>query len=311
MTSMREFVISRILCPIDFSDTSRHAIEHALVLSRWYRAAITALHVYPRLAPIHDLPVPEDQGPDADVPRLREQTSACFGAAAGVGIGVDVLVDAGAPAARILERASTLPADLIVMGTHGTSGFERLLIGSVTEKVLRKASCPVLTVPPRVHGASRLPFTRILCAVDFSESSLAALAAAFSLAAQSSAALVVVHALEWPWQEPPRPTFEGLPPAQAAALADFRRYQYTSALARLDSLIPDEARAKSMPTLRVTDGKSHVEILRAADEEHADLIVIGVRGRGQVDLALFGSTTNQVVRQARCPVLTLRADSRI
>lgn len=307
MTGRSELRISHILCPVDFSDTSRHAIEHALVVAQWYQAAITALYVHPRLTPIDsDLPIPEAPIPAADLQRLHAQTAACFGAAGPLGIDVSVLVDVGQPAARILERASTLPADLIVMGTHGASALERLLIGSIAEKVLRKASCPVLTVPPRAIAVSRLPFTHILCAVDFSEVSLAALAAACSLAAQSNAALVLVHALEWPWHEPPRPSFEDLPPPQAAALAEFRRYSHTSALARLDSLVPDEIRATRMPALRVEDGKAHVEILRVAGEEHADLIVIGVRGRGGIDLALFGSTANQVARQARCPVLTLR-----
>lgn len=307
MTSTNKLAIARILCPVDFSDTSRHAIEHAVALARWYQAGITALHVYPRMTPMRDLPVPEDPVPGADIQRLQTQTAASFEPATSVGIGVDVLVDIGQPAARILDRASTLPADVIVMGTHGTTGFERLLLGSVTEKVLRKARCPVLTVPPLAHAASRLPYARILCAVDFSDSSLAALQMSFSLAAQSGALLTLVHAVEWPWPEPPHPTFEDLPPEQAVALSDFRRYLHTSAVARLDSLIPDEARRHGVPTLRVTHGKPHMEILRAAAEAEADLIVIGVRGRSAVDLAVFGSTTNQVVRQSRCPVLTLRS----
>ena len=75
----------------------------------------------------------------------------------------------------ILDRAASLPADLIVMGTHGAGGFQHLVLGSVTEKVLRQAACPVLTVPPRAQATSRLPFSRLLCAVDFSDVSLAAL----------------------------------------------------------------------------------------------------------------------------------------
>ena len=61
-----------------------------------------------------------------------------------------------------------------------------------------------------------------------------------------------------------------------------------------------------MPVPRLRHGKSYVEILRVASEQRADLIVMGVHGRNGLDMALFGSTTNQVVRQATCPVLTLR-----
>jgi nucleotide-binding universal stress UspA family protein len=297
--------ISRILCPVDFSETSRHAVAHAILLARWYDAAITALHVYPRLIPMRDLPVTEPPAADAEIRRLTAETADCFRAAAAAGVGVAVIVDAGEPAARILERASALPADVIVMGTHGSSGFQHLLLGSVTEKVLRRSEVPVFTVPPRA-AESRLPLERILCAVDFSESSVAALDAASSLALKAGAALIVSHVVEWPWHEPPRPTFDNLPANQAQALEDFRRYMHSTARSRLEALVREDVRARCATTLRVADGKAHVEILRAAEEEHADLIVIGVRGRNAADIALFGSTANQVVRQARCPVLTLR-----
>ena len=191
------------------------------------------------------------------------------------------------------------------MGTHGASGFEHLVLGSVTEKVLRKASCPVLTVPPAAQATSRLPFRHVLCAIDFSDSSLAALPLAVSLATESDAALTLLHVLDWPWEEPPPPVIEELPFQQGVALAEFRRYREAGARKRLESLIPDP-----LPTSRVTtrlgNGKPHARILQIAAQEQTDLIVIGVHGRNPVDLALFGSTTNQVVRRATCPVLTWR-----
>jgi nucleotide-binding universal stress UspA family protein len=199
-----------------------------------------------------------------------------------------------------------LRADLIVIGTHGTSGFEHLLLGSVTEKVLRKATCPVLTVPPRAQVISRLPFERLLCAVDFSDSSITALQAGFSLGEESSAVLTILHVLEWPWGEPPPPRLEDLPPEQGAALAEYRRYCEKSAMTRLESLVPGSARASHPTVTRLRSGKPYVQILDVAAEERSDLIIIGVRGRRPLDVSLFGSTTNQVVRQARCPVLTLR-----
>ena len=116
-------------------------------------------------------------------------------------------------------RSSRSPAaDLIVMGTHGRGGFQHLVLGSVTERVLRRAVCPVLTVPPRAQSTSRLTFRRLLCAIDFSESSMAALRFALSLAQESEARLTMLHVLEWPWEEPPPPRLEELPVEQAAAL---------------------------------------------------------------------------------------------
>ena len=129
---------------------------------------------------------------------VREQVLACFRSA---GPDVEVLIDSGQAAHQILEHATSLPADLIVIGTHGASGFEHLLLGSVTEKVLRRATCPVLTVPPRARTRAKLPFKRILCPLDFSESSLAALDFAVSLAQQGDAALTLLHVFEWSAEE--------------------------------------------------------------------------------------------------------------
>jgi nucleotide-binding universal stress UspA family protein len=299
--------IKQILCPVDFSGASRHAIDHAVAMARWYQGSITALHVYnPMFMPVPGLPLPEERVTEAELQRVHAETLACFESASAIGVGVDVLIDTGQPAGRILDRAAALPADLIVMGTHGASGFEHLILGSVTEKVLRKAPCPVLTVLPFAQATSRLPFRRLLCAVDFFDWSLTALALAFSLARESDAGVTIVHAIEWPWLEPPSPELSELPSAQAAALAEYRRHLEQSATARLKALTPEAVLDRCPTVLRVVHGKAYVEILRVAAEEEADLIVMGVHGRNAADLMLFGSTTNQVVRRATCPVLTLR-----
>ena len=301
--------INRILCPIDFSDASTHAIDHAVAFAGWCGARITALHVFSPVlvsAPDVDLEGRGEAAGDIEMENLRTRTGAFCKAAPAAGIDLDVLIDRGQPARLILEHASSLPADLIVMGTHGASGFQHFVLGSVTETVLRKASCPVLTVPPRAHGTSHLPFRRLLCAVDFSESSLTALQYAFALAEQSDAELIMLHVIEWPWREPPAPLASDLPPAQASALADYRRYAEQSAAVRLTSLVPAVWSATRPPVTRISHGKPYVETLRLAAADSVDLILIGVHGRNPVDLHLFGSTTNQIVRQAACPVLTVR-----
>jgi len=162
----------------------------------------------------------------------------------------------------------------------------------------------VLTVPPRAHPAATR-FTRLICAVDFSDCSLRALTFAASLARESGAALTLVHVLEWPWHESAMATMDGVPQAQAQAIAEYRHYLETSAKGRLDTVA-----AAAMPNgtvaTRVVFGKPYVEVLDTARQARADLIVLGVRGRGAVDLAFFGSTANHVVRSASCPVLTIR-----
>jgi nucleotide-binding universal stress UspA family protein len=301
-------MFKRILCPVDFSPTSLHAIDHAAAIARWYQASITALHVYdPVVMPVPGLPVPAERVSEADVARVHGEVVASLEAATIADLDVHVLVDVGKPAPCILDRADTLGADLIVMGTHGTSGFEHLVLGSVAEKVLRKASCAVLTVPPHATRTSSLPFRRVLCAIDFSEWSLRAFEFARSLAQESQAGLTAVAVIEWPWPEPPAPVFAELPAEQAVALSNYRRQRETATMERLTRLAGQPATTGVAFEPRISHGKPHVEILRTAADIGADLIVIGIHGRNMLDLQVFGSTTNQVVRQATCPVLTLRS----
>jgi nucleotide-binding universal stress UspA family protein len=304
--------IDRILLPIDFSETSTHACEQAASLAGSYGATVVGLHVHSPLlqtvstigTPPYGLGVPPyDEA--AELQRLQGQARSFVEPAARAGVRVEILVDVGHPVHQILERAATLPADLIVIGTHGHSGFQHLMLGSVAEKVLRRATCPVLTVPPKTHATSTLPFRTILCPLDFSEASLAAAAFAASLAKESRASLILLHSVEWPWDEPPAPNLDELPPHERHDLAKFRQELEAQAAARLASLIPGESRETTRPLVR--HGKPHRQVLAVANENRADLIVIGVHGRNPLDVAFFGSTTNQVVRHATCPVLTVRS----
>src|SRR5581483_5879379 len=125
--------ISRVLCPVDLSDVSRHAIDHAVLMARWYDAKIIAIHVASTsVTPAAAFAVAGAAYIPAltanDIEDLRHQVLACFRAARP--LEVEVVIDTGQPAACILERAAAVAADLIVIGTHGASGFEHLALGS-------------------------------------------------------------------------------------------------------------------------------------------------------------------------------------
>jgi len=294
--------IRRILCPIDFSETSRNALEHALAIAQWYESEITVLHV-DRAALLLPQPILFAAADPEFVPDLARQTRAeeelrAWLEPRRLEVKTDVVVVQGPVAPTILDRAKSLHTDLIAMGTHGLSGFERFMLGSVTEKVLRKASCPVLTVPPLSQTAARLPYTRLLCPVDFSDSSLAALRFAFSMAQEADANLTILHVFEWP------PDDELL--TKRFDVPAYRRVIEEEARGRLEALVPEDVKVWCKPLTKVAYGKPYREILQLAEREGADLIVIGVRGRNPLDLTVFGSTTNHVVRRASCPVLTLR-----
>src|SRR5687767_6480194 len=108
-----------------------------------------------------------------------------------------IVVASGTPATAILHHAAETRTDLVVLGTHGRTGFERLMLGSVTEKVVRRASCPVLTVPRGAGGPEQPLFGRILCGADFSEAAGRAVQYALSLAQEAKGHLTVLHVLEW------------------------------------------------------------------------------------------------------------------
>ena len=297
--------IQRILCPIDFSLASRRALDHAAVLAGWYGSRVTVLHVYdPQLLP--EPPVLFAEGarrPDpaeTDSQAAEVQLLEWIAPLRAKGIGVDVAFEQSHNAAqRILQVARALPADALVLGSHGRSGFERLLLGSVTEKILRKAACPVLTVPPPAIHATRLPFKHLLCPVDFFEPSLAAVEFAFSIAKESDAQVVLLHAIEWPVDD------ETIVD-RAVDVSQYRHRVEGEAHRRLSALVPSDARWWCDPSIKVAWGKPYRCILETAGADAADLIVMGVHGRGAIDVALFGSTTNQTVRRAPCPVLTLK-----
>jgi nucleotide-binding universal stress UspA family protein len=228
-------------------------------------------------------------------------------ARAEIGDRPDVTCDVieGSAAREIVAAAGEQAASLIVIGTHGRSGFERLAVGSVTEKVLRTASCPVLSVPPR--AADRIPapahlFQRVLCAIDFSPCAMQALTWAASLAQESGGRLTVLHVVELLPQEPfdlsTGVAFESIQGYLAAARAD--------AQARLESSVPQSVRDFCSVETVLTEGKPYREILRVAEAGQHDVTVLGVHSRNPLDLFFFGSTAQHVVRRAACPVLTVR-----
>jgi nucleotide-binding universal stress UspA family protein len=194
----------------------------------------------------------------------------------------------------ILGLAEAQSVNLIVMGTHGLRGMDHLARGSVTEKVLRKARCPVLAVRKPAH-AFALPgrepdlvqLHRILYCTDFSDHSEQAWEHAISLSAEYDAELTLLHVLE------------DLPGS-----ADIEN-ETAKVLERLEKRISPEARKRGMTKATVRIGKAYQQIIELALESPSDLIIMGVRGRHALDLAAFGSTTYRVVQLGPCPVLTV------
>lgn len=301
--------IACILCPIDFSEFSRRALQHAIATARWYESRLSVLYALPVLPAVEIIPsLAPEPGQQVrlaaiDRQRLQEVAERFVRDAAPGGVPVDIIVtDAQDVHREILEQADTLKADLLVMGTHGRTGFDRLLLGSITEKVLRKAACPVMVVPQHaMHPVAPgdVDFDRILCAVDFSDCSVAALTQALSMAEEADARLTVLNVIEKP------PELDAFPMSPAFNVDELRAAAEAARLQRLRGLIPASVRPYCTVETTVWEGRAWRGILQLAAERKSDLIVMGVHGRGAVDLALFGSNTHHVIRGATCPVLTV------
>lgn len=300
--------LPRILCPVDFSEHSRRALDHAVAIARWYGSVITVTHVVAPAPVFAYGPGPVTFQPAIMSPMDRAQLQSSLDAfvqgEASRGVTIETDIREGSAAAEVLALAAELSADLIAIGTHGRSGFERLLLGSVTEKVLRKAGCPVLTVPrdhPGTVPAAPVVFKRILCPIDFSTSAMRALDYALSLAQEADGDLTVLHILP-----------NGYENADVVAddrmtLGDFMRRREADLRRMMAEAVPEEARSYCRVEQVMTHGSPWRQILREAADRSVDLIVMGVQGRGAVDLMFFGSTAQHVVRQATCPVLTIKA----
>lgn len=298
--------VQRILCPIDFSEYSKAALQHALALRVPLGASLVALHVMPyALVPGGDFaypwPTSGTAGPDV-LARTQRELREFVEAVAGTDSGVETKLLEGDPAREVPAEAERGGVGLIVMGTHGRSGFDRFLLGSVAEKVLRRAPCPVLTVRRTMTASvgAPVPFRRILCASDLSGASQRTIETALSLAETDQAELTLLHVIE------------GLADEAAARLtllgaSPVRPELERSARALLRDAVPRAARAALRVRELVSVGEAWREILVAAARSKADLIVMGVHGDGPLGPLLFGSTCQRVVREAACPVLTVRA----
>lgn len=297
--------VERILCPTDFSEFSERALSRAVRLGHWFRAPITVFHAIPLISSTMAGPM---GGGYVSIPeellinerRDAEEAMKRFVAPhLDADVPIETRVLEGEPCRLIEAMAAELPADLVVMGTHGRGGWDRLLLGSTTEKVVRRLICPVLTIGKQDAPTADPLFHRILCAVDLAHGCERTVDLALRLAQENRARLILLNVVESRLRE------IAAPPHRAARdHASLARRVLDARLQHLRDLGKD-ARAFCDVAERVERGTPWREIVRVADDLCADLIVVGPHVRG-FRRAFLGSTTNQVMRHAKCPVLVMR-----
>lgn len=306
----------RILCPIDFSPASIKALTYAAAFASWYKAELEVLHVEPVFDAAVVRTTAAQEGESAGRTRpvshhdVLSQIDHAISAAGAGTVNRRVFALEGRADETIVARARAQRADLVVMGTHGRSGIDRMLLGSVTEPVLRTSPCPVLTVPPAAHPMTIGPVAleRILCPVDYSPSSLKALKYAMDLGRQSGGCVTVLNAIEYldSEEDVELPQFD--PCYKARTDNQLRRHELIDAAReRLHAIVALEPATSGTINEVVTTGRAHKAILQHAADRGADVVVMGAQGTGGVELMLYGSNTQHVVRHAACPVMTVHA----
>lgn len=296
--------IKKVLFPTDLSECSNKAYIHAQSFAKKYDAELIILHVLvifeedqsrssKRLAQLEDFYKESESNADQAMKTIVPDEIKKK-------LKVSRLLTRGLNAAEsILDTAKEQDVDIIIMGTHGMSGLKRFFLGGDTEKVLRFAPCPIMTIRESSDGFKKVEkYNRILLPVDFSLYSEHALRYAFSIAREHEASLDVIHIVE----QHVHPAF------------------YTSGKISVFDIVPDLASRSnqaledfvtehskySLPVnYHVLEGAPHDEIIKFAKEHNTDLIVMGTKGLSGFEHLLVGSTTEKVVRKAECPVLSI------
>ncbi len=287
--------VRNILFAHDFSPGSNQALPYALDLAG--RTGATLHLLYAEV--LHGRPIDPDMDPPSQREKIRTHLKKHAGDLPEQRVVREVVRDV-AVAPALLRYAEEHDVDLIVMGTHGRRGVQRILIGSVAEEVVRRAACPVLTVRRQKTPPDAERIASILAPVDFSTHAREALRYARELAAFYEAPLTLLHVVE----ETLHPAFYG---PRIGSVYDVHPDIEDRAIARLEGFYR-EAEGPDVETyFAARPGRAPRAISRYAEEEGHDLIVMATHGRTGLEHFLMGSVAEKVVRNAPCPVFTVKS----
>jgi len=284
--------LTKILVATDFSEISDRALDYAIALARRYDARIYLTHI-----------ITPDPFQFAE-PQLAQATYEKVRQAAEEGI-TDLLISGklrGVPHEVLLDEGNIWPTlerlivkheiDLVVTGTHRRGKLQKMLIGSVAEEIFRQAETAVLTVGPWVKSdpQQEIELKHVLFCTDFGSGAEKAAAYAFSLAQEHNASLTLLHVIE----------------SAGAYTEESAARQREINVTRMKKLMPEGGENWCKPEFRVTFGSAAEEILIAARESQADLIVMGAKPRRSLAGHVPLTTAYNLVTRATCPVLTVR-----
>jgi nucleotide-binding universal stress UspA family protein len=284
--------LSNIVVATDFSPASERALSYALAIARRYDSHVYIAHA---LRPdLYTLTPPEASHGMIDLVRqaAEQEMAALLISGRLREVPHQAVIEEGDVWTVISNIASRYDADLIVLGTHGRTGFEKMFLGSVAERVFRLSELPVLTVGPGVakQPPAEVELKHVVFATDFTTNSRTALPYALSLAQEHQASLTLLHVVE---------NTEDLSTETMTHLRQF----FTE---RLSGMLPPGSDLWCYPEFVVSFGPSVDRILETCQSVEADLLVLGIRGGGAAVGHLPHANAYRIVCQAACPVLTVR-----
>lgn len=290
------FSLSKILLPVDFSERSACAVRYAIPLAEQFHSEITLLHVLaPVVPPPHEYPelyvgaIPDDYLAERRARATRDLEN--FPVSGAEYPRLSRMLVEGDAARQIADFARTGSFDLILMPTHGHGPFRRLLLGSVTAKVLHDTSCPVWT---SVHAETLpfhgMPFRYVLCPLDLGPSSPQTLRWAAGIAAAVQATLGIVHVVPL---DPRTEAYYFSPEWRARTLETSR--------SQIDAI---QAAENTKAEVQLESGDIRQGVCDTARRLHADLLITG-RGGAAGMTGRLASHTYSIIRDSPCPVVSV------
>ncbi len=300
--------IRKILVPVDFSDPSRKALNYGISLAVELDATLLVAHIVQLSVPVaYAAPIETDEIQRNQVDDTKQRLREWIPTDLREMLKYHLIVQGGVIERELLGIVQNEGVDLVVMGTHGRRRFERWLLGSSTEHILRKIPVPVLTVSHLdeehdIGDPRPIPLQKLLYATDLSENSGEAMNLSLELAKEFSAELIVLHvmrSLQWAYGT------EYVPLDIESDTVKLRE----SLWERLEASVPEPSRHDPRVRTELLEGVPYETILRVADEEKADMIVMNLQGKSGLERALLGSTAERVVRGAHKPVLSVPGET--
>lgn len=319
--------VTNILVPLEIDENAVPILQWATLFARVTKSRLVLLHINEALEPIKTRPVfrgGEALGPPTTMSDLRsvytqaaQRDLAQLAQRAGTDVPFEVELLEGRTHPAILEYGQQHACDLIVMGTHGKPWYQRLLLGSTAEAVVRASSLPVLVVPNVTVGKSPPRLKHVLCPTDFSPASKAGEAWGLHLGSLGVEEISLIHVVENPLIDVYEPDKAEIdlqrimeearqhPPRSAQPFWEHAHHVSQQKLSALrDQFL---AASSQRVELLVRDGPASEEIVKAAEEQRADVIVMATHGRTGIRHLLLGSVTEKVLRASPCPVLVVRS----